>query len=190
MVITGIRHKIRSEADERQSASFTKFLMHYLRMFAILGVMFPCLIGIDYALKQKTMEDTVTNKFYKVTGNINGTEYHIYTGSYHFISNQIFFDQINKGDNLTYFYTPVFRTITDVSYQVGQNVYQCMPAGIYGWPIIVAALTLLCSTILLIKTRTGKSYNVSKFDSMVNLGIVNAFMCVFVLIAVLFHITN
>ncbi len=191
MIITGIRHKIRSEIDERRSASFTRYLMHYLRMFAFLGVIVPGLIGVDYALKQKTKEDTVVNKFSKITGSINGVEYHLYTNKYHFISDVAFFDHINKGDRVTYYYTPIFKTITDASYTLGETVYSCKPVSIYGWPVIVAGLTLLCSTILLIGTRDArqnlKRHHSLKSDSMVNLGVVNAFLCLFVLVSILFH---
>ncbi len=187
MVITGIRHKLKSDVDERRTAKFTKYVMHYLRMFAILGIVFPILIGADYLLDPQTKNETVINKFYMVMNDIDHAEYHIYTNTYNFIANTSFYDHADIGDHVTYYYTPIFKTITDVSHKDGQNIYVCKPISIYGWLLIAVAITLILSTITMIKTRRGRR-KFFKYDSLINLGVINAFFCLFTLVAILFHI--
>ncbi len=187
MVITGIRHKIRIDIDTRRTASFTRYLMHYLRMFAILGIIIPVLAGVDYILEPYTRNETVSNKFYQVMNDHDNTEYHIYTDTYHFIASTAFYEHTDIGDQVTYYYTPIFKTLTDISHQAGQNVYVCKPFSIYNWPIVAPVLTLVCSTIMLIKTRRKKPL---RYEPVINLGVINAFLCVFTLVFVLFHIHN
>ena len=187
MVITGIQHKIKSDIDTRRTASFTKYLMHYLRMFAILGIIIPILTGVDYILAPQTQDETVFNKFYQVMNDHENTEYHIYTDSYNFIANVSFYEHIDIGGRVTYYYTPIFNTLTDVSHQAGQIVYLCKPFSVYGWPLVAPILTIICSTILLIKTRRKKPV---RFEAVINLGIINAFLCIFTLVFVLFQVHN
>lgn len=185
MVITGIRHKIRSDIDRRRSAYFTRYLLHYLRMFALLGIFIPVLIGIDYMLAPKTLTETVNNKFYLVRDDKDYTQYHFFTESHHFIANTLFYEHTEIDDEVTYYYTPIFHTLTDVSHQVDSNVYICKPFNIYNWPVIIAVLTLICSTILLIKTRRKHT---SRYESVINLGVINAFLCIFTIMVTVFHI--
>ncbi len=186
MVIAGIRHKIKTDIDTRRTVSFTKYLIHYLRTFAILGVIVPILIGTDYLLDSKIKVETVGNKFFQVMNDQNNVEYHIYTDSHHFIANTAFYEHTNIGDQVAYYYTPIFGTLTDISHQEGTVVYICKPFNIYNWPLFIAALTMICSVVLLIKTRRKKTV---KYDAIINLGVVNAFLCLFVLVAVLFHMS-
>ncbi|MDR2914122.1 MAG: hypothetical protein LBV74_04725 [Tannerella sp.] len=189
MLINGIRHKLGSEVDARRSASFLRYLIHYLQMFAFLGVIVPILIGVDYFIVPETQDETVTNKFYQVMDNLNQIEYHFFTDSYRFISDIVFYENTDIGDQIILYRTPIFKTITNVSHQAEQGVYICKPTSIYGWPLIVVGLTFICSLIMIIKTWGWiRKRNHVKYDSVVNLGVINAFLCVITIIAILFHI--
>ena len=189
MLITGIRHQINAEYDLRRSALFMRYLFHFLQMFAWMGIIIPILIGVDYYCDPQSHEEKVTNKFYKSWDNMNHVEYHIFTDFYHFLSDNAFYENTVIGDKVTFYYTPIFKTITDVSRNANSNVYVCKPDNVYGWPIIVAGLTFICSIIVVILNfgwRRKRKY--LKFDAVTNLGIVNMFLCAIIIVAILFRI--
>ena len=189
MLITGIRHIINAEFDSRRSALFMRYLFHYLQMFAWLGVIIPVLIGIDYFYVPQTKDEVVTNKYYRSWDSMFHVDYHIFTNSYHFLSDNVFYENTNIDDRITFYYTPIFKTVTFVSRKAGANVYVCKPSNIYGWPLIVAGMTLICSFIIVIKTwRWQKRRKKLKFDLVANLGVVNIFLCAITIVAILFRI--
>jgi hypothetical protein len=189
MLINGIRHKLGSEADARRSASFLRYLMHYLQMFAFLGTIIPILIGVDYFLVPETNDAIVTSKFYQIMDNLNQIEHHLFTDSYRFISDIVFYENTETGDQVTLYRTPIFKTATNVSHSVAQTVYICRQPSIYGWPLLLVGLTFIFSLTMMIKTWGWiKKRNRVKYDSVVNLGVINAFLCVIIIITILFHI--
>lgn len=188
MLITGIRRKLDVESDERKSALFTRYLIHYSRMFAYIGFIISILIGVDYFCIPKTQSEIIANRYYQVTDNLNRTEYHFFTASHHFLSDAVFYEYTNIGDEVTIYYTPIFKTITDVSHRINRSVYACKPHNIYGWLLIVVGLTFVCSLIVIVRTWNWVKKRVYvKYDSVVNLGIINCILCIITLIAVLFH---
>jgi len=159
-------------------------------MFAWLGLIIPILIGIDYFCAPQTKDEVVTNKYYKSWDNMHHVEYHIYTDSYHFLSDKAFYDNTVIEGSVTFHYTPIFKSITFVLRNSGQDSYKCEPSNIYGWPIIVAVTTLICSIIVVVKTWGWSKKNKKlKFDAVANLGIVNIFLCAITIVA-LFCIPN
>ena len=189
MLIAGIRHKIDLEFDSRRSALFTRYLIHYLIMFGWLGFIFPVLIVVDYYCAPQTKDEIVTNKFYQVMDNLNHVEYHLLTDSYRFLSDVGFYENTNIEDRITIYRTPIFKSVTSVSHPKEQIVYICKPDSIYGWPLIITGLTFIFSTIIIIKTwnwRKRRMY--TKYDSAINLGVINLFLCVITIIAILFHV--
>ena len=191
MLITGIRNAISSELDIRRSAVFMKYLSYYLEMFALLGLLLPPVIVADYFLQPEIDEAVVTNKYYQVLDDINKVDYFFYTGTYRFVSDIIFYENTNISDNIFFNRTPIFNTVTSVSHQSQRVIYTCKPNNIYGWPMGVVGLTFICSAIYLIKTWIGKrKREYLKYDSIVNLGIINAILCVFIIVAALWHIPN
>lgn len=189
MLITGIRHKINSELDSRRSALFTRYLIHFFRMFGWLGIIFPVLIVVDYFSGPKTNDEIVTNKYYVVMDHLNHIEYHFLTDSYRFISDVGFFENTNIEDRIILYRTPIFKTVTYVSSKVGQSVYVCKPPSIYGWPLIIAALTFILSILVIIKTwNWQRKRKFTKYDSVINIGVVNLFLCTITIVAILFHI--
>ena len=190
MLISGIRHAISSELDVRRSAVFMKYLIHYLEMFAIIGVILPIVIVADFFYAPQTKDEIITNKYYQVMDNMNQIEYYLYTGSYRFLSDIIFYENTNISDHITFNYTPIFKTVTSVSRKNNQLVYTCKQQSIYGWPIIIVALTFICSLIVIIKSILRKKPDDIEYDSKVNLGIINSIMCVFIILATFFHILH
>ena len=189
MLIAGVRHKINTELDKRRSAIFTRYLIHYLQMFAFLGVIFPVLIGVDYFCVPHTKDEVVTNKFYHVMDNLSHIEYHFITNSYRFLSDIIFYENTDIDDRVTFYYTPIFNTVTDVLHHADRAVYICKPSSIYGWPLIVACLTFICSLIMIFKTWGWiRKREYLRYDSVVNLGVINMFLCIITIIAILFHV--
>jgi len=158
-------------------------------MFAFLGVMIPFLIVVDYFCTPLTKDEMVTNKYHILTNNLNQIEYRFYTDTYHFFSDVGFYENTNIKDQITLYYTPIFKSITYVSHKVGQSVYVCKPSNVYGWPLIVAGVTFICSIIILVKTWGRKRRHESiKGDLMVILGLINAFLCAITIVATLFNI--
>ena len=191
MLITGIRHKIASELDSSRSAAFMRYLAHYLQMFACLGIVIPVLIVVDYFNVPQTKEEVVVNKFYQITNGQHQIKYHIYTDSYHFVSDATFYENTNIDAYATLVRTPIFKTVTSVISYVDRIEYKCNPHSIYGWPIIIAILTLIFSVILIIKTWSWiRKHKHIKYDKVINLGIINAMMCAFIIVAVFFRILN
>jgi len=191
MLITGIRHAINSELDIRRSAVFMKYLIHYLKMFAFIGMILPVVICVDYFCDSQTKDEIVTNKYYQIIDNLNQIEYYFNTGSHRFLSDIIFYENTNVGNHITFHLTPIFKTVTNVSHQSNRIVYICKPTNIYGWPIIIVGLTFICSIFVMIKTMTmRKKTEYIEYDSKVNVGIINAILCVFTIIATYFHILH
>ena len=191
MLITGIRHAISTEYDMRRSSIFMRYLLQYLEMFAFIGILLPIFIGTDYFCDTKLKDEIVTNKYYQVMDNLNHIEYYFYTDSYRFLSDVIFYENTKIADRITLHRTPIFSIVTCVTHSSDRLVYTCKPTSVYGWPIIIVGLTFICSLIFIIKTwgMIRKSETV-KYDAMINLGIINAILCSFVIVAILFHIPN
>jgi len=182
MLITGIRHKIASEVDARRSSLFMRYLIHYLQMFAFLGVFISILLVVDYYSIPQTINEPVRNKYYEVTDRVSDIKYHILTDSYNFIYNIDFYENTTIKDQLTFTLTPIFKTVTQVNHSVKKK-YVCKPHNIYGWPLIVVGLTFFCSVYLIIRLwgwmRKRDRIN---YDSVVNLGLINAFLCLMVIL--------
>jgi hypothetical protein len=157
-------------------------------MFAIIGIILPIIIGVDFFYAPQTKDDVVTNKYYQVMDNMNQIEYYLYTGSYKFLSDIIFYENTNVSDRITFHYTPIFKTVTSVSRQNNQLVYTCKQQSIYGWPILIVALTFIFSIIVIIKISIMRKSENVEYDSKVNLGIMNAIFCLFTIVATFFHI--
>ena len=151
----------------------------------------PIIIGVDYLCTQQTKDEIITNKYYQVMDNMSQIEYYFFTESYRFLSDVIFYENTNISDRITFHRTPVFKTITSVTKQSGQFVYTCKPTNVYGWPILIVGLTFICSIIVFFKTNSllRKSEYI-EYDSKVNLGIINAILCLFTIIATFFHILH
>jgi len=191
MLIPGIRYQLNAELDTHRSSAFMRYLIHYLQMFAFLGVIIPIVIGVDYFCDPQAKEEKVVNKFYRVMDSMNQIEYHFFTGSYHFISDVIFYENTNIEDIITLIRTPIFKTVTYVTHRSDRAEYKCRPHSVYSWPIIVAGLTFVCSIIWIIKTwRWSRKREQIKYDSMINLGIINAILCAFTIVATLFNILH
>jgi len=189
MLIAGIRRKVGSELDERRSGLFLRYLVHFSQSFAFLGLMISIVIAIDYYCVPFTKDEVISNRYYKVTDNLNRTEYHFFTSSCRFLSDVNFYEKTSIGDNVTIYRTPIFNTITNVSRDTGQRIYTCKPMSIYGWPFIVVGLTFICSVIMVFRTWGWMKKRVHKrYDSVVNLGIINSILCIITLIAIFFHI--
>jgi len=190
MLIVGLRHKIVSEIDSRRSSLFTRYLMHFLQMFAFLGVIFPVLIGVDYYSAAQTKNEVVKKKHYKLVNHINHIEYYIKTDSYDFLFDIDFYEKTAINDQLTFYLTPIFKTITKISHKSEDQESINKPDNIYGWPLIVVGLTFICSVIMIIRLWgwTKKRDRVN-YDSVVNLGVINGFLCIIVIIFIfLYHI--
>ena len=191
MLITGIRRKVSAEVDERRTSLFTRYLIHYSQMFAFLGLIISVLIGLDYFLMPKINDEEITNRYLQVTENLNRPEYHFFTESCRFLANAAFYENTNINDKVIIYRTPIFNTITHVSHRTKYSVYICNTNNIYGWPIIVVSMTFICSLIVTIKTWGWMKKRVYvKYDSVVNLGVINSILCIITLIAVLFHLPN
>ena len=190
MLISSIRHKISSELDARRSVSFSRYLMHYLRMFALLGTIIPVFLGIDYFCSPKTKDKIVVNKYYQVVDNLNDIEYHFFTDSYNFLSSVGFYENTNIGDKIILQYTPIFNTVTHVSRNISGNVYTCNPKSIYSWLFIIVVLTFICSIIIVFKTWGWiKKREYIKYDSLITLGVINSFLCLITILTGILHIT-
>ena len=184
MLITGIRQAINSELDTRRSGVFMRYLIHYLQMFAFIGVILPVVIVVDYFNETQTKDEIVTNKYYQVMDNLNQIEYHFFTASYRFLSDNIFYENTNISDRIVFHHTPILKTVTSVTHRSGRTIYTCKPNNVYGWPIIIVGITFICSLIVIIRTwgLLRKNKNI-KYDSKVNLGIINAVLCLITIVA-------
>ena len=182
MLIAGIRHQINAELDSRRSTTFVRYLIYYLQMFAFMGIIFPVVIGVDYFCTPEIKDEIVTNKF-SILINLNQTEYHINTNSFNFLSNAIFYENTKIQDHVSLVCTPIFHTVTNVSNYHDRIDYKCKPKNLYDWPIIIAALTFVCSIIYFVKTwgwiRKRKQI---KYETIINLGIINSLLCIFIII--------
>ena len=184
MLITGIRQKINSEKDSRISGEFKRYLLYYLQMFAFLGVIFPILICIDYFVEPLEKEELVINKsIYQLTSDYY--TYYVYTDSYRFRSNLIFFENVSKGDIVTFQYSPIFSVLTNVMAYESDLVYICELGNVYGWLLVFAGATFILSAMALIKTNNKRKND--KNDSLINIGIINALLCIIIIVSVLFQ---
>jgi len=191
MLITGIRHAISSELNTHRSAIFMKYLIHYLEMFALLGVILPIAIGVDYYCVSKTKDEVITNKYQQPIDNMNQLEYYLYTDSYHFLSDIIFYENTKLSDRVTLHLTPIFKTVTSVTNRSDRAIYTCKPSNIYGWPLIIVGLMFICSVVFIIKTwGLSRKHEQIKYDAMINLGIINSILCSFTIIATFCHILH
>ena len=189
MLITGIRQKIKSEANTRRSATIARYLIHFFQMFAFLGIIFPVLIGIDYFSETQTTDEIVRDKYYKLMDNLNHIEYCFFTDSYQFLSDKVFYDHTNKDDMVTLTRTRIFQTVTNVSHSTGKNVYNYKPYNLYGWPITFTFLTFILSIALLIMIWFWlNKRNHIKYETILNFGVLNSIICLITIIATLFHL--
>lgn len=190
MLITGIRHAINSEHDIHRSTVFMRYLVHYLDMFAFIGMILPLVIGVDFFLNAQTKEEIITSRYYEVMDNLH-IEYYLHTDSYRFLSDVLFYENTKVADQVTFHRTPIFKAVTSVSHQSNKLVYTCKPTNIYGWPLIIVMVSFVFSVILIIKTwGLIRKHEIIKYNSMVNLGIINAILCIFMILAVFLHIPN
>ena len=190
MLIAGVRQKVKSELDTRHSASFMRYLMHFLQMFAFLGIIIPILASVDYFLPPETIDEVVINKYYDPASiHTKYTEYQFITASYSFRSDITFYQNINIGDKVTYLFTPIFKTATNVIFNTRNIEYKCGFTNIYDWKFIIIVVTFLTSTFVVLKTRgwLRKKRNI-KHNIITNIAIVNVFLCLMTLVAVLFHL--
>ena len=190
MLIIGIRHKITSELDARRSALFTRYLFHYLRMFAIMGVIIPMLVIVDYYCKRRIIEEPVIIKNI-VAPMYDNIEYHIFTDNHHIKTESEFYDNTNIGDIITFHFTAIFKLVTNVSSRKDGYTIIYTLSSIYGGVIVIVivVLTFVTSAVFLIKTwRQIKNREYIKSNFLINLGIINAFMCLMTLVAVIFHV--
>ena len=187
MSINAIRHKKKSEVDDQRSASLSIILMHFIQAFAFLGVIFPILLGVDYFCAPLIKTETVINKYYKVINNLEKIEYHFFTNSDNFLSDIYFFDHTNIGDPVTYYISPIFKTVTHVT----AVEYECKPKNIYGWLLIIIGISFIFSIYIVGITwgwrrkleLPGASNSFT--NSNVNLGIINAILCLLSLLIIL-----
>jgi hypothetical protein len=158
-------------------------------MFAFVGVILPISIGVDYFYEPQTKDAIVVKKYYQVTDNLNQMQYYLFTDSYNFLCDAIFYENTNVNDPVTLNRTSIFKVVTNVSRRSDQMVYTCRQHSVYGWPIIVVGLTFICSVVLISKTcGLRKTCEYIKYDSTVNLGIINAIMCSFIIVATFFNV--
>lgn len=173
MLISGIRRKIKIEEDQRRSASFTKHVIKFLTTFAYLGTIFSVLIITDFFLRPYIEYDVVT---YKNRRQYIGTyEYYFKTETKRFEANEEFYIHTDPGDQVAFFYAPIFDTLKKIQHQKDTVIYICKPMSIYGWPIITVVLTLICSLIVL----TNKGW--ASEDLLVTVGLLNIFFYIFTL---------
>ena len=184
MLITGVRNRILSETNTRSSWNFRRYLIHYIQMFAIMGIIFPIVIASDYFSEPKTINAAVTKKYYTPIYD-NTIYYYVNTELYNFRSDKNFFENVEIGEVITFGYTPIFSVFTIVTRRSGNLFYKCELDNVYGWPLVIAGLTFLLSTILIFKLRRKRKNK--EYDSLINLGLINAFICIIIIVAVLFQ---
>ena len=188
MLIVGIRKKIACELDTRRSSVVMRYLIHFLQMFAYLGVIIPVLIVVDYYSIPETKKEKVNNKYYQIMDSHNHIEYHFKTDSYHYNINTEFYENIAIMDPLTFYLTPIFKTVIKITYSNERHEYVHKPFNIYKWPLIVIGLTFICSIILIIRLFGWiKKRDRINYDSEINLGVFNALLCLFVIVFLFFN---
>jgi len=189
MLISGIRHKINAETDARRSAILMKYVVHYMQMFAFLGVIIPILVSVDYFLTPQAKGEKVVNKFALAMEHAHKIEYYFLSDSRRFCTDAMFYENANVGDEIIFLCTPVFHIATIVTSRINGVVYECKLPSVYGWAFIFIGVTFLSSAFMIVKTwnwKRQKKY--LKYDFMVNFGIINTVLCIVVLVAVLFDI--
>ena len=159
MLITGIRHRVKLELDAQRTDIFKIYLLHYLQMFAILGIIFPVLIGIDYFSSPVEKKEAVTNKYYSPQTSTQ-IYYYLYTETIRFRSDYNLYEKVYIGDTITFVYTPIFKLYTDVFYGEGIYLYHSSIDTVYGWLLVVVATTFVLSSVFLLKfLNRKKKYN-------------------------------
>ena len=184
MLISGIRNKIISEVDARNSGSFKRYLIYYLQMFALLGIIIPALIAVDNLFEPYTNEEVVKNKFYLKSH--TKLDYYIQTENHRFRSDIAFYENSDIGDTIAICNTPIFDVSTNVSKVKDNVVYTCNIDSVYGFLLIIAGIIFFLSIFIFIKIWRNK-HNVQKYDQIINIGIVNAILCIIIVVAVLFQ---
>jgi hypothetical protein len=182
LFISAVRHKIKSDLDRRRTAIFTRHLLRYLQIFAFLGVIFPVLIGVDYFLTPTIKTEMLTNKKHKIWSN-RKIDYFFYFNERYIKVDGDIFEQIRVGSMLDLHHTPIFDTFVVMLCRDGEDVYASKPFNIYGWPRIITALTFFLSIFLLLKNRPESK---TEHDLLITAGVINTFLCVFMLAFLLF----
>jgi hypothetical protein len=73
---------------------------------------------------------------------------------------------------------------TNVSYLHNGIVYNCNISVVYIWLFIISFLTFVISIIVIIKTHGNKKKHAyAKFDAIVNIALINALLCLIVIVA-------
>jgi len=161
--------------------------MHYLEMFAFLGVIIPTFIGVDFFCVPRTKDEMITYKFYKLKDKYD-IEYHIFTNTLHFLSDNVFFENTNINDKITLYHTPIFKYVTYASCKIEATIYMYELGTIWRPLLFFVCLTILLSIIVIIKAWGWKRKPPRvKYDSVVNLGVINALLCAIIIVAVLFQ---
>ena len=184
MLISGIRHRVKLELDAQRTDVFKVYLLHYLRMFSFLGVIFPILIGVDYFSKPTEKEEKIINKLY-VPISPNQVHHYIYTETYRFRCDQTLYNKAYIGNNITFQQTPIFKVYTIVSYGSGSDVYSFYVSNVYGWALIIIVATFVLSALLLSQFLSKQQH--IKQDLLINIGIINSLLCCIIVITVLFQ---
>ena len=156
-------------------------------MFAFLGVIISVLVVVDYYTNRLTRVETVTKKYYIPTHNT--VKYYIYTDKNQIQTENDFFENVNVGDKVSFQFTSIFNTDTNVTLKSSGLVRNYKLDSVYGWPLIIVASTFVTSLIVVIKTlgfRKGKREQ--KSNTVINIGVVNAFLCLMTLAVVLFNL--
>ncbi|MDR1666235.1 MAG: hypothetical protein LBS03_00865 [Bacteroidales bacterium] len=175
LMIPGVRRKIKLDADARQTAVFTCYLLPYLQIFAFLGVIFPLLIATDYFLERQIDRETVADKRQQTWPN-GETDCYLLSNDRLIAVNPLAYKQLAVGDTFYLHHTVIFHTLAEISYSSGADVYLSRPFGIYRWPICFACLALVFSVFLLLKNTPTSKVN---RDVLISAGLLNFFACVF-----------
>jgi hypothetical protein len=115
------------------------------------------------------------------------TEFHIYTDTHSFVCDYNFYSNTAISDKVTYKVTPIFRLSTNVAGVGGDTaVYKCVVWDIYIVVFIMAFVTFLISIIIISKTwGWERNINNIKFDYLVNIALINAFICIITVLIIL-----
>ncbi|MDR0714437.1 MAG: hypothetical protein LBF89_09310 [Bacteroidales bacterium] len=175
LLIPGVRRKIKQDTDARHTAVFTCYLLAYLQIFAFLGVICPVLIAVDYFIERNISSETVINKQQKTWYN-KATDYYLYLTDKTITVNRLAYEQIRMNDAVNLHHTVIFKTLTDITFRKGAEVYISRPFGIYRWPLCFAVLSFIFSAFLLLKNTPASKVN---RDILISAGLLNFFTCVF-----------
>ena len=187
MFIAGIRFRVSSDLDSKRSSIITNYLIHFIQMFAYMGIIIPALVGVDYFINLKTDNEIITNKYIQQV--YDEIEFHIVTEKFHFKSDINFYESIEIGDNICFYLTPIFRNVTNVTFRNGAHLLTYKMFNIYSWFLIIIIVTFVTSIIVVAKIWNWiKKREKIKYDSVINIGIINCFLCLITFIGVFFQI--